>query len=64
MSKETNEEKLARLQQELKRLKGTLPEHCSGRENYIGVHRASTAHWLKIEDLEEQIKELQAEMDG
>ncbi len=63
MSKETNEEKLARLQQELKGLKDTLPEHCSGTESYVGVHHASVPHWLKIEELEEQIKELQAEMD-
>ena len=27
MSEETNEQKLARLQEELKRLKGALPEH-------------------------------------
>ena len=63
MSKETNEEKLAQLQQELKRLKATLPEHCTGREGYVGVHHASAAHWLKIEEIEEQIKKLQAEMD-
>jgi len=62
MSKETNKEKLARLQDELKRLKSTLPEHCTGREGYVGMHHASAAHWLKIEEVEEQIKKLQAEM--
>lgn len=64
MSKETNEEKLAQLQEELKRLKGTLPEHCSGTEGYVGVHHASSAHWLKIEELEEQIKKLKSETNG
>lgn len=62
MSKESNDEKLARLQEELKRLKSTLPEHCSGTEGYVGVHHASAEHWLKIEELEEQIKKLQGEM--
>lgn len=63
MSKETNEEKLARVQQELKDLKATLPEHCSGTESYVSVHHASVPHWLKIEELEEQIKKLQAQMN-
>ena len=64
MAKETNEEKLSRLRQELKRLKATLPEHCSGTESYVGVHRASATHWLKIEDIEEQIKKLETELGG
>ena len=62
MGKETNEEKLSRLKQELKRLKSTLPEHCSGTENYVGAHGVSPAHWLKIEDIEEEIKKLEAEL--
>ena len=62
MVKETNEEKLSRLKQELGRLKSTLPEHCSGTESYISVHRASATHWRKIEDIEEQIKKLEAEL--
>ncbi len=61
MDKETNEEKLARLKQELQRLKSTLPEHCSGTETYVGTHAASAAHWLKIEELEEEIKKMEAE---
>ncbi len=61
MSKETNEERLAQLKQELARLKATLPEHCSGTQSYVGVHPASAAHWLKIEEIEEQIKKLEAE---
>lgn len=64
MSQETNEEKLARLKQELKGLKSALPEHCTGQEGYIGVHHASADHWLKIEEAEEQIKKLQTEMDA
>ena len=61
MDKETYEEKLARLKQELQRLKSTLPEHCSGTETYVGTHAASAAHWLKIEELEEEIKKMEAE---
>ena len=61
MDKETNKEKLARLKQELQRLKSTLPEHCSGTETYVGTHAASAAHWLKIEELEEEIKKMEAE---
>ncbi len=61
MDKETNEEKLARLKQELQRLKSTLPEHCSGTETYVGTHSASAAQWLKIEELEEEIKKMEAE---
>ena len=60
MDKETNDEKLARLQQELQRLKSSMPEHCSGTETYVGTHHASAAHWLKIEELEEEIKKLQS----
>lgn len=62
MDKETNEEKLTRLKQELQRLKSTLPEHCSGTETYVGTHAASAAHWLKIEELEEEIKKMEAEL--
>ena len=62
MGKETNAEKLSRLKQELKRLKSTLPEHCSGTESYISTHRASAAQWLKIEDIEEEIRKLEAEL--
>ena len=62
MCKETKEEKLARLEQELQGLKATLPEHCVGREGYVGVHATSPAHWLKIEDLEDEIEKLKAEL--
>jgi len=62
MSNETNEEKLARLEQELAELKGVLPEHCYGTKGYVNVHHASPAHWQKIEDLEEEITKLKAEM--
>jgi hypothetical protein len=63
MSKETKEERLSRLEEELKELKSTLPEHCSGTKGYINVHHASTAHWQKIEDIEEEIKKLKVELD-
>ena len=63
MTKETKEDKLSRLEQELKNLKATLPEHCSGRQAYVGVHAASPAHWQKIEDLEDEIRKLKAELN-
>jgi uncharacterized small protein (DUF1192 family) len=62
MGTELKEERLARLEQELKALKSTLPEHCSGTDGYVGVHAASPAHWQKIEDLEEEIEKLKAEL--
>ena len=62
MSGETNEELLSRLEQELARLKATLPEHCSGTNTYVGVHRASPTHWQRIEEIEEQIEQLKAKL--
>jgi hypothetical protein len=62
MSEETKEEKLSRLEQELKELKATLPEHCYGTKGYVSAHHASTAHWQRIEDIEEQIERLKAEL--
>jgi len=58
----TKEEELERLQQELQDLNKTLPEHCYGTKGYIGVHRATPAHWQKIEDIEERIEQLRAEL--
>ena len=63
MSKETKDDKLSRLEQELRELKATLPEHCSGTKGYISVHHASTAHWQRIEDIEEEIEKLKLELD-
>ena len=60
MSKETRQEKLFRLEQELKELKATLPEHCYGTKGYTNVHHASAAHWQKIEDIEDEIEKLRA----
>jgi hypothetical protein len=57
-------QRLAQLEEDLKDLKATLPEHCTGTEGYVGVHRATPAHWQKIEDLEEEIKVLKAELAG
>ncbi len=62
MSNETNKEKLTRLELELAELKGVLPEHCYGTKGYVNTHHASAAHWQKIEELEDKIKELKAEM--
>lgn len=55
-------QQLARLQGQLAELKSTLPEHCSGSGTYIDTHRASMEHWQKIEEAEEQIKRLRAEL--
>jgi len=63
MGEETKEQELFRLEQELKELKATLPEHCSGTTGYVSVHHASTTHWQRIEDLEEQIEKLKAELN-
>ncbi len=64
MSEETNQEKLSRLEQELKELKSTLPEHCYGTKGYTNVHHASTTHWQKIEEIEEELETVEAELDG
>ncbi len=58
----TKEEELAELERQLDDLKKTLPEHCYGTKGYVGVHRATPEHWQKIEDTEERIKELKAEL--
>ena len=62
MCKETKEEKLSRLEQELQGLKATMPEHCAGRDGYIGVHATSPTHWQKIEDIEDEIEKLKADL--
>ncbi|MHC4118792.1 MAG: hypothetical protein ACYSWO_14930 [Planctomycetota bacterium] len=62
MSEESRQQKLDRLEQELKELKNTLPEHCYGTKGYTNVHHASAAHWQKIEEIEEQIEKLRAEV--
>ena len=59
---ETKEQRLDRLQQELRDLKATLPEHCAGTNQYISTHRTNLTHWQKIEDTEEEIKKLKAEL--
>ena len=43
-------------------MKATLPEHCYGTKGYIGVHHATPAHWQKIEEVEEEISRLNAEI--
>ncbi|MBI5396034.1 MAG: hypothetical protein HZA91_12125 [Verrucomicrobia bacterium] len=59
---ETKEDRLARLEKELANLKRLLPEHCYGTQGYISVHRATPSQWQKIEDTEEAIKKLKAEL--
>lgn len=58
---EEKRRQLERLEKQLKELKGRLPEHCYGKEGYIGTHRASPELWQKIEDLEDKIKEVKSE---
>jgi len=55
-------QELARLQERLAELKSTLPEHCSGSGTYVDTHRASVEHWQEIEEAEEGIKRLKAEL--
>ncbi len=57
------QEKLVRLQRELENLKASLPEHCYGPKGYINIHRAKPEHLQKIEDIEDEIKKLRAELD-
>ena len=59
---QTKQARLARLEKELADLKETLPEHCHGTDGYISDHRASPEHWQKIEDREEEIEKLKAEL--
>ena len=59
---ETKEEELARLEEELGDLKKTLPEHCYGTKGYISIHHATPEHWMKIEEAEERIKQLKADL--
>jgi hypothetical protein len=61
-TEETKPQRLARLEQELARAKDTLPEHCHGSDGYISDHRATPEQWQKIEDLEEEIQKLKAEL--
>ncbi|MBM4086875.1 MAG: hypothetical protein FJ272_18970 [Planctomycetes bacterium] len=61
-SHETKEEKLARREGELKDLKARLPEHCSGTKGYVSVHGAQPSLWQKIEDVEDEIKQIRADL--
>jgi DNA repair ATPase RecN len=55
-------QELAKLEERLQELKSILPEHCSGSGTYIDTHHASVEHWQKIEEAEEGIKRLKAEL--
>ena len=59
---ETKKERLIELEGQLADLKAKLPEHCHGQDGYISDHRATPEHWQKIEDTEEEIKSLKAEL--
>jgi uncharacterized protein YceH (UPF0502 family) len=61
-SQEAKHERLATLEQELADMKSRLPEHCHGTDGYISDHRAKPEHWQKIEDLEQEIAKLKAEL--
>ena len=60
MASKTDE--LAKLEEELKDLKSRLPAHCSDTATYVG-HQPPIALIEKIEELEERIQRLRAEMD-
>jgi uncharacterized protein YukE len=55
-------QELARIEERLKDLKSTLPEHCSGSGTYVDTHHASVAQWREIEEAEDAIKRLKAEL--
>jgi len=55
-------QELAKLEERLKDLKSTLPEHCSGSGTYVDTHHASVEHWQEIEEAEDAIKRLKAEL--
>lgn len=55
-------QELARLQERLEELKSTLPEHCSGSGTYVDTHHASVGHWQEIEEAEDRIARLKAEL--
>ena len=59
---ESKQERLARLQRQLADAQAKLPEHCHGTDGYISDHRATPSQWREIEDLEEEIKALKAEL--
>jgi uncharacterized protein YukE len=55
-------QELAELEERLKELKSTLPEHCSGSGTYVDTHHASVTQWQEIEKAEDAIKRLKAEL--
>ncbi|NQU20101.1 MAG: hypothetical protein HQ567_02380 [Candidatus Nealsonbacteria bacterium] len=59
---ETKQQRLTRLQQQLADTHAKLPEHCHGTDGYITDHRATPAQWQEIENLEEEIEALKAEL--
>ncbi len=59
---ETRQDQLSRLEKELEDMKAKLPEHCHGQDGYISDHRATPEQWQAIEDKEEEIKALKAEL--
>ena len=58
----TKQERLVELEGKLADLKARLPEHCHGQDGYISDHRATPEHWQEIEDTEEEIRALKAEL--
>ena len=59
---QTKEQRLLELEKLLADLKAKLPEHCSGTDSYVSDHRATPDHWLQIENTEEEIRTIKAEM--
>jgi len=57
---EDKKKKLKELKARLADLKGRDPSHCSGTRTYV-PHTIPPTLWQEIEDLEEEIKALEAE---
>ena len=60
---ENKKRKLADLKARLADLKRRDPSHCSGTHTYV-PHTIPPSLWQEIEDLEDEIKTLEAERDA
>ena len=60
---EDKQKKLDELKQKLKDLKSRDPSHCSDTRTHV-PHTIPPTLWQEIEDLEDEIKKLEAELGG
>jgi peptidoglycan hydrolase CwlO-like protein len=55
---------LESLQKKLDALLKRRPEHCSGTDGFVGVHKASPELMAEIEEIEDRIANLKKTLDG